>query len=102
MSGKGLSLIHIYTADYVLVVGDNSNESVYKSSDPGYELLQAIGEDANGNYDFVVRSWDDQLFVSRGELNEFVDLWLNGEKLIDGTDYTKVRGSTRILSLIHI
>lgn len=85
-----------HTADYVLVVGDNSNESVYKSSDPGYELLQAIGEDANGNYDFVVRSWDDQLFVSRGELNEFVDLWLNGEKLIDGTDYTKVRGSTRI------
>ena len=85
-----------HTADYVLVVGDNSNESVYKSSDPGYELLQAIGEDSNGNYDFVVRSWDDQLFVSRGELNEFVDLWLNGEKLIDGTDYTKVRGSTRI------
>ena len=85
-----------HTADYVLVVGDNSNESVYKSSDPGYELLQAIGEDANGNYDFVVRSWDDQLFVSRGELNEFVALWLNGEKLIDGTDYTKVRGSTRI------
>ena len=85
-----------HTADYVLVVGDNSNESVYKSSDPGYELLQAIGEDTNGNYDFVVRSWDDQLFVSRGELNEFVDLWLNGEKLIDGTDYTKVRGSTRI------
>ena len=36
------------------------------------------------------------MFVSNGEFDEFVDLWLNGEKLIEGQDYTKEAGSTRI------
>ena len=49
-----------------------------------------------GNHDYVLQTTDDQLFVSTGVLGEFQDLWLNGEKLVDGVDYTKVSGSTRI------
>lgn len=83
-------------ADFTLVVKDNSNAAVYNSSDEGYQILEPLGTDVNGDYDFVVKELKDQLFVSNGQFAEFQDLWLNGEKLTDGVDYTKVSGSTRI------
>ena len=92
---KGENLESDY-ADFTLVVKDNSNAAVYNSSDEGYQILETLGIDANGDYDFVVRELKDQLFVSNGQFAEFQDLWLNGEKLTDGVDYTKVSGSTRI------
>ena len=84
-----------YYADFTLVVKENTNENVYNSSDEGYELKEALGVDV-GNHDYVLQNTNDQLFVSTGVLEEFQDLWLNGEKLVDGVDYTKVSGSTRI------
>ena len=84
-----------YYADFTLVVKENTNENVYNASDEGYELKEALGVDV-GNHDYVLQTTDDQLFVSTGVLGEFQDLWLNGEKLVDGVDYTKVSGSTRI------
>lgn len=36
------------------------------------------------------------MFVSNGLYEEFVGLWLNGEQLVDGVDFTKVSGSTRM------
>ncbi len=41
-------------------------------------------------------NFSDQLFVSSGEYDEFVDFWLNGERLMDEEDCTKESGSTRI------
>ena len=84
-----------YYADFTLVVKENTNENVYNASDEGYELKEALGVDV-GNHDYVLKNTKDQLFVSTGVLGEFQDLWLNGEKLVDGVDYTKVSGSTRI------
>ena len=84
-----------YYADFTLVVKENTNENVYNASDEGYELKEALGMDV-GNHDYVLQNTKDQLFVSTGVLGEFQDLWLNGEKLVDGVDYTKVSGSTRI------
>ena len=84
-----------YYADLTLVVKENTNENVYNASDEGYELKEALGVDV-GNHDYVLKNTKDQLFVSTGVLGEFQDLWLNGEKLVDGVDYTKVSGSTRI------
>ena len=84
-----------YYADFTLVVKENTNENVYNASDEGYELKEALGVDV-GNHDYVLKSTKNQLFVSNGVLGEFQDLWLNGEKLVDGVDYTKVSGSTRI------
>lgn len=84
-------------ADFTLSVKENTDENVYLSSDKGYELIEHIGtETVEGTYDYLVSNIADQLFVSSGEYNKFIDLWLNGEKLVDGVDYTKESGSTKI------
>lgn len=84
-------------ATLTLVVEDNTNSNVYTASDNGYILEHPVGtETASGTYDFILSEISDQLFVSSGEYGEFIDFWLNGEKLVDGVDYTKDSGSTRI------
>lgn len=83
--------------EYLLTVKEPSNETVFLASDKGYEVLQPIGtEIVEGTYEYVIRSFSDQLFVSAGEYSRFVDLWLNGERLTDEVDYTKESGSTKI------
>ncbi len=91
---------YIFSSSYVdltLTVEENTNKAVYEQTDPGYEILDPIGVDITGNYDFYLYSTDeDQVFRSKGRLLEFQDFWLNGEKLVEGEDYTKEEGSTRI------
>lgn len=82
-------------AELVLVVKENTNVNVYTASDNGYIVEEAIGTEV-GTYDYVLKEASDQLFVSSGEYSEFIALWLNGEQLVDGEDYTKESGSTRI------
>lgn len=85
--------------DLVLTVLDNSNENVYNASDDGYSIKQALGTDA-GDYNFVLTSLEDAVFVSYGEFsefnNEYCGVWLNGQKLEEGKDYDAESGSTRI------
>ncbi len=81
--------------ELTLTVLDNTDGNVFSSSDPGYEVEQYIGTLVSGSYS-VLTELSDQLFVSAGAYSEFIDLWLNGQKLIEGTDYTKEEGSTRI------
>lgn len=77
---------------------DNTDENVYNATDEDYTLLTPIGsEQNNGKYDFRIANTDeDQLFVSNGTYGEFVDLWINGERMIPDEDYTSESGSTRI------
>ena len=82
-------------AELVLVVKENTNANVYTASDNGYIVEEAIGTEV-GTYDYMLKEVSDQLFVSSGEYSEFIALWLNGEQLVDGEDYTKESGSTRI------
>lgn len=85
--------------DLVLTVLDNSNENVYNASDDGYSIKQALGTDA-GDYNFVLTSLEDAVFVSYGEFsefnNEYCGVWLNGQKLVEGKDYDAESGSTRV------
>ncbi len=84
-------------ADIILTVKDNTDGNVYNASDAGYELVRAVGkETSSGSNDFVLTKKGNQLFVSAGPYHEFVDFWLNGQRLIEGEDYTKESGSTRI------
>lgn len=83
-------------ADLTLVVKDNTNDTVYNASDEGYQIIDSIGEDMNDDHNFILREIGDQVFRSAGELSNFVDFWLNGEKLVEGVDYDKSEGSTRI------
>jgi hypothetical protein len=89
---------YAFTASVVeltLTVKDNTNANVYNSSDEGYSIEQAIGTDVGG-YDFVLAEYADEVFWSEGGLVQFVDLWLNGEKLTEGEDYIAENGSTKI------
>ncbi|MBS6395815.1 MAG: carboxypeptidase regulatory-like domain-containing protein [Clostridiales bacterium] len=85
-------------ADLTLTVQDNTDDNVYLyETDGNYTLETPIGrETAAGNHYFYLEQIADSLFVSEGVLPEFQNLWLNGEKLTAGTDYTAVSGSTRI------
>ena len=86
-------------ADLTLTVIDNTDSNVLNASDAGYEVEQYIGSqvfDSAGSFSYVVTESNDQLFVSSGEYNEFIDFWLNGKKLVAGEDYTSESGSTRI------
>ena len=85
------------SAEFTLTVKENTNDNVYLSTDEGYMIEQHIGtETVAGSHDYYLNSTGDQLFVSAGVLGEFMGLWLNGQKLVDGVDYEKESGSTRI------
>lgn len=57
----------------------------------------SIGNETSaGSHDFYLPEITDSLFVSKGIYPNFVDLWLNGEKLVRGVDYDAASGSTRI------
>jgi hypothetical protein len=81
--------------DLTLTVLDNTDSNVWNASDPGYEVEQYVGTLVSGSCP-VLTELTDQLFVSTGAYREFIDFWLNGEKLVEGEDYTKEEGSTRI------
>ena len=85
------------TVELTLTVLDNTNANVYNATDmaEGYQILDAIGTD-EGGYDFVLYTIEDTIYRSNGEFGEFVDLWLNGEKLTRGVDYDAESGSTKI------
>ncbi len=83
--------------DLTLTVLDNTDSNVWNASDPGYEVEQYVGTLVSGSGSCpVLTELTDQLFVSAGTYGEFIDFWLNGEKLTEGRDYTKEEGSTRI------
>lgn len=76
------------TAEFTMTVLDNTNENVEKETDAGYELDVRVPEQLS--------EFTDQVFESRGELSEFQDFWLDGEKLEEGVDYIAENGSTKI------
>lgn len=74
---------------YTLTVLDNTNTNVDAATDEYYELTERV-------VDIIMTSTGDQLLVSEGDFDEFQFLYLDGEKLTEGTDFTRKRGSTRI------
>lgn len=82
---------------FKLRVNSNTNDNVYNASDEGYTIKEHIGAKTENSHEFVLENIEeDQLFVSNGSYGEFVDLWLNGEKLEEGIDYNSESGSTKI------
>lgn len=85
------------SAEFTLTVKQNTNDNVYAATDEGYRIETHVGtETADGTHDYILEEIGDQLFVSSGEYKEFIDFWLNGQKLEAGVDYDKESGSTRI------
>lgn len=77
------------TMTYTLVVRENTDANVDGATDKGYEVTQRIP-------DISLSSTEDHTFVSQGVYGEFVDVFLDGEKLKEGVDYDSESGSTRI------
>ncbi len=75
-------------ADFVLTVKDNSDANINASVDDGYEITTRLPA--------KISKYSDMDFVIDGEFFEFVDLWLDGEKLAENVDYTAREGSTKI------
>lgn len=74
-------------ATYTLVVKDNTDANVEAQTDEGYELQVRIPG--------TLTSYKDTEFKSAGALSEFVKMWLDGEELELGEDYTVEEGSTK-------
>lgn len=75
-------------ADFVLTIKDNTDENINASVADGYEITTKLPTTISGTSDVE--------FVIDGEFNEFMDLWLDGEKLVVDIDYTAREGSTKI------
>lgn len=94
------------TMEYTLYVNYNSDSNVENSTNVDYEITDWVGTyqtveyDDDGEYwteeQYVVNTNSADTFVSNGEYVEFIDFWLNGVKLTEGTDYDSEAGSTRI------
>ena len=76
---------------YTLKVLDNTNVNVENATDSGYELRERLSNVVVGT-----TGADSQNFVSIGDLDEFQSLYLDGQELTKGSDYSAERGSTRI------
>lgn len=79
---------------FTITILDNTDANVDAATDEGYELEKRVPDvieltDTNGNY-------QDEIFRSHGELVEFVKFFLDGEELVQGTDYDAESGSTKI------
>ncbi len=74
---------------FTLEVLENTDKNVNAATDKGYKVLQRIPNISRNNK-------KDRLFVSEGVFTEFVDVYLDGNKLTKGVDYDAESGSTRI------
>lgn len=74
---------------FTLTVVENTDANIETITDDGYQLSDPIHEVA-------LNSTEDQTLVSKGVLEEFQKIFLDGELLQEGVDYTKESGSTRI------
>ncbi len=74
---------------FTLTVAENTDANVDNATDKGYTLTQRV---QNMNVNNIYG----QTLVSDGTYGEFVDIFLDGEKLEKDVDYTSEEGSTRI------
>ncbi len=87
-----------------LLIQENEDVIVYEASDEGmetegynYAINIPLGMDETGDRHFIIDDIsNDLVFESDGNVEDFVQLWLNGELLTAGTDYIYEPGSTRV------
>lgn len=78
-----------YAQPFTLIVNDNTDPNVDGATDEGYTVLQRIPN-------LTMDDPNSYTFVSEGVYGEYKAVYLDGEKLVEGVDYTSESGSTRI------
>lgn len=91
-------------ATYTLTVLDNTNENVENATDEGYGLKERVptiymGSESGGNYNGYNNNASSRMMVSNGVFSEYRAVYLDGQKLVEGQDYSAASGSTRIALL---
>lgn len=84
------------TKEFTLTVLENTDANVDGATDAGYNLSQRVQDIYLNVLNGSGVSESSRTMVSQGIYGEFVDIYLDGEKLVVGTDYTSESGSTRI------
>lgn len=80
---------------YTLVIKDNTNANVWNETDTNYDVTIPVGTQG-ADYEFVLQNYEQSVFESQGTFAYFLDFWMDGQKLVEGTDYTAEEGSTKI------
>lgn len=75
------------TKEFTLTILENTDANVEATNEEGYQLLDRVPD---------MTGYSDQMFHSEGELDQFVQFYLDGEPLREGVDYLAEEGSTRI------
>ncbi len=78
------------TKKFTLTVLENTDANVNAATDEGYTVTERV---PNITVDNLAAAY---LMVSQGALEEFTGIYLDGQKLAEGTEYTKESGSTRV------
>ena len=91
-------------ATYTLNVLENTDENVENATDEGYGLKERVptiymGSESGGNYNGYNNNASSQMMVSNGVFSEYRAVYLDGQKLVEGEDYSATSGSTRIALL---
>ena len=82
------------TAELTLTVLENTDENVWNATDASYDLTNWVGTQS-GSWHFLWSSGDG-IFRTVGPYANFLDFYLDGEKLEPGVDYNAEEGSTVI------
>jgi hypothetical protein len=88
MEGESSNLFDPDTVDLVLKVKENTDENVAAAVDEGYTLEVKVPA--------LINQYKDRVFRSEGAIQEFVDFYMDGRKLVEGEDYDAKEGSTVI------
>ncbi len=76
-------------AELTLTVIENTDENVDNATDENYELFERVP-------DITLSNTRDYTMASVGVFDEWVNLYLDGEMLVEGEDYDAESGSTRL------
>lgn len=82
------------TAELSLTILDNTDENVWKATDASYDVTNWVGTQS-GSWHFLWSSGNG-IFKTEGPYANFLDFYLDGEKLEPGVDYNAEEGSTVI------
>lgn len=82
------------TAELSLTILDNTDENVWKATDASYDVTSWVGTQS-GSWHFLWSSGNG-IFKTEGPYANFLDFYLDGEKLEPGVDYNAEEGSTVI------
>lgn len=84
------------TAEFTLTILENTDDNVWNATDEMYTVTNPIGIQISGNHYVWSTDSNDTLFVSDGDFAYFLALYLDGQKLKTGLDYSAESGSTVI------